>query len=382
MKQKLLDIFSYLYKESIWRLITLLMVLIFLVGGVIYLINYFNPSRPEFIITTKEFRKNALNIDLSETDEVQSQNTKEQYDKRFNAFKSKIPKAEWNIVEIKLSDEEFESRVDAWRAQIEVMEPGAQTPAYPVKEDNLPYSMKRFFKELEDAQNIDSADFDARLNLLDKVEHFYSLSDKIGADTLMVDKFKDLLTKSANLTMDEILAVEKLHKSLTKTTPVYSLTKINADFERQTELFKLYEAAANSDMTAERFTQLDTIVKRLAKNKITDTVTVLNLLTKVMNVDFYYLKSNDEIDYSLEANCIDEFFKSGRFSYNKDNLIDNFDKYIRLYKDKLEAANLERKAREILRQENRNFAKDWMYFGLFFLCFSVIIVQLLNKQKN
>ena len=382
MKQKLINIYSYVYKESIWRFIALLMILILIVGGVIYALNYFNPTRTEFIVTTKEFRKNALNIDLSETDEIDSKTTKEEYDKRFNSFKSKIPNAEWDKIEIKLTDDQFEANVAEWRAKMEMVEPGGKTPPFPVKEDNLPYSMKRFFKDLEEYQNIDSADFDARLNLLEKVEHFYSISDKKGGDTLMVDKFKDILTKSANLTMDEIRSVEKLHKRLTKTTPVFSLTAINSDFERQTELFKLYEAAANTDMTVERFVQLDTIVKRLSKNKVTDTVTVLNLLAKVMNVDFYYLKSNDEVDYTLEATCIDDFFKSGRFTYNKDNLLDNFDKYIRLYKDKLEAANLERKAREILRQENRNFAKDWMYFGLFFLCFSVIIVQLVNKQKN
>ncbi|MFM7595716.1 MAG: hypothetical protein ACKO4Y_06000 [Flavobacteriales bacterium] len=382
MKQKLIDIYSYVYKESIWRLIALLMILILIIGGVIYALNYFNPTRTEFIVTTKEFRKNALNIDLSETDEIDSKTTKEEYDKRFNAFKGKIPNAEWDKIEIKLTDEQFDAKVAEWRAEMDMVEPGGKMPPFPVKEDNLPYSMKRFFKDLEESHNIDSADFDARLNLLEKVEHFYSISDKKGGDTLMVDKFKDILSKSANLTMDEIISVEKMHKKLTKTPPVFSLTAINSDFERQTELFKLYEAAANTDMTVERFVQLDTIIKRLSKNKITDTVTVLNLLAKVMNVDFYYLKSNEEVDYTLEATCIDDFFKSGRFTYNKDNLLDNFDKYIRLYKDKLEAANLERKAREILRQENRNFAKDWMYFGLFFLCFSVIIVQLVNKQKN
>jgi hypothetical protein len=356
-------------------------VLIFLVGCLMYALNYFEPSRPKFIITSKEFRKNNINADLSETDEIDPKITKIEYDKRFNAFKSKIPSAEWNRIEIKLTDEEFRKKQEEWERNTNMLS-YEDYPPYPVQEDNLPYSMKRFFKELEEAQHIDSADFDAKLIILDKIEHFYSLTDKIGSDTLLVDKFKDILSKSANLTMDEITAIEKLHKSVTKTQPVFSIRKITADAERQIELFKLYESACNSDITPERFVQLDTIVKRLAKNKITDTVTVLNLLSKVMNVDFYYLKSNDEGEYSLEANCIDEFFKSGRFKYNQNDVIGNFDKYIMLYTKKLEAANLERKAREILRQENRNFAKDWIYFGLFFLCFSVIIVQLINKQKN
>jgi len=381
MQQKLIQFFSYLFKDSIWRFMAIVTMLTFFIGCLMYAINYFEPSRTEFIITSKELRRNNVNSDLSETDEIDPKITKIEYDSRFNAFKSKIPKAEWLRTEIKLTDEEFRKKREEWERKIAYLS-YEDYPDPPVQEDNLPYSMKRFFKEIEEAQDIDSADFDAKLMILDKIEHFYSLTDKIGSDTLLVEKFKDILFKSANLTMDEILAIEKLHKSLTKTPPVFSLRKITADAERQTELFKLYESACNSDITPERFVQLDTIVKRLAKNKISDTVTVLNLLSKVMNVDFYYLKSNEERDYSLEANCIDEFFKSGRFKNNEKNVIANFDKYIALYTKKLEAANLERKAREILRQENRNFAKDWIYFGLFFLCFSVIIVQLINKQKN
>jgi hypothetical protein len=116
--------------------------------------------------------------------------------------------------------------------------------------------------------------------------------------------------------------------------------------------------------------------------KIVDTVTVLNLLANVMNVDFSKYKSANEEGYNLESNCIDEFFKSGRFSYDEDNVISNFSKYIKLYSEKLEAANLEKKAREILRTENRESAFSWLLFGLYFLCFSVIIVLLVNKYKS
>jgi hypothetical protein len=198
----------------------------------------------------------------------------------------------------------------------------------------------------------------------------------------MVDKFKDVLSKSENLSLDEILAVEKLHKSIAKTPLIFSLTKLNTDAERQAELFKMFEAAANFDMSPQRFEQLDSIVKRLKIKKIVDTVTVLNLLANVMNVDFSKYKSANEEGYNLESNCIDEFFKSGRFSYDEDNVISNFSKYIKLYSEKLEAANLEKKAREILRTENRESAFSWLLFGLYFLCFSVIIVLLVNKYKS
>lgn len=384
MKQKLSLFFSNLFKDSTWRIFTVLMLIALLYGGITYVLNSFEPSRTDFTVTSKEFRKNKINSDLKELDEVNSKATKEEYEKSLKTFKSKIPSAEWNRIEIKLTDAEFEQKNKEYRNQVDFMISNGNYdfPSAPVQTDNLPYSMKRFFRDLEEAQFIDSTDFDARLNLLAKVEHFYNLSDKKGADTLMVDKFKDVLSKSANLTLDEILAVEKLHKSLTKTPLIFSTTKLNSDAERQSELFEMYEAAANFDMNPQRFEQLDTIVKRLKVKKIIDTVTVLNLLKKVMNVDFSKYKSEGEEGYDLESNCIDEFFKSGRFSYDKDNLNDNFSKYIQLYSTKLESANLEKKAREILRTENRDSAFSWIIFGLYFLCFSVIIVVLVNKYKS
>ena len=384
MMQKVIKLFSYLFKDFTWRIFTVLMLIAFLYGGISYVMNSFDPSRSKFIVTSKEFRKNKINSDLKELDEVNSQASKEEYEKSFKAFKSKIPNAEWNKIEIKLTDSEFEQKNKEYRNQVDFMMSNGNYDFHPapVQTDNLPYSMKRFFRDLEDNLFIDSTDFDARLNLLEKVEHFYNLSDKKGSDTLMVDKFKDVLSKSENLSLDEILAVEKLHKSIAKTPLIFSLTKLNTDAERQAELFKMFEAAANFDMSPQRFEQLDSIVKRLKIKKIVDTVTVLNLLTNVMNVDFSKYKSTNEEGYNLEANCIDEFFKSGRFSYDEENVISNFSKYIKLYSEKLEAANLEKKAREILRAENRESAFSWLLFGLYFLCFSVIIVLLVNKYKS
>ena len=79
--------------------------------------------------------------------------------------------------------------------------------------------------------------------------------------------FKDICSNSKNLTLEEITGVEKLHNSITKTKLVFSLTKENTTFERQEQLFKLYESAANEEITADRFELLDSLVLRLKKEK-------------------------------------------------------------------------------------------------------------------
>ena len=54
-----------------------------------------------------------------------------------------------------------------------------------------------------------------------------------------------------------------------------------------------------------------------------------------MEVDFSENKSKGETGYDLEEKAINEFFKSYRFSYNKENVSANFNKYINLYSKKL-----------------------------------------------
>ncbi|MEY4602796.1 MAG: hypothetical protein RIT43_88, partial [Bacteroidota bacterium] len=339
------------------------MTIILITGAVFFTWNYPESKRTEFIVTAKEFKKNKINKDLTLTDEVVSESTKEDYLKKFKAFRAKMPKAEWNLTEKTLTDAEYDKALDNYYESYDLLSYWYGTgiinsmPSPPSKTKSLPYSMKKFMTNVINAQEIDTTDYDALITLIDKMEHFYSLSDKASSDTLFVKKFEDILSKSKNLTIDEMKSVEKLHLGITKTPLVFSMKKYNSVNERQSELFGLYEAAANGDITSERFVQLDSIAKRLrVKDTIRDTVTVLKVLKRVMEVDFSKLKEKGETGYDLETVCIDDFFKSGRYKYTKEDVIDKFNKYIGLYEKKLEAANLEKRARDILREENREDA--------------------------
>jgi hypothetical protein len=230
--------------------------------------------------------------------------------------------------------------------------------------------------------DIDSTDFDSKIKAIEKIEHFYSLTDKKGGDTLLVDKFKTICSNSKNLTIEEIQGVEKLHKSITKTKLVFSLTKENSEFERQDQLFNLFEAAANSEITPERFELLDSIVLRLKnQKKIKDTIAILDVMNTVMKIDFSKYKAKGESADELEIECAKLFINDATIKYDEKDVVEKFEKYISLYDSKLAAANLEKKAREILRKENRSKAIDLMYFGFFFTCICVMIVQLI-KQNN
>jgi hypothetical protein len=389
MKNKLSKLLQSIYNVSLWRWTVLGMISILLAGAVYYFMNFFESARPYVTISKLELKKGEINKDLSQTDEVEASATAEEYASKLNSLKSKIPKAEWNLTQKELSEDEYkkiyDESLDNWfsykQSQATLASFGMDSPDIewnvPSKIIYYKYSMKAFLKDLFDKQEIDSLDYDAQILVLEKVDHFLSMADKKGADTLLVDKFKGVLENSKNLTLDEIKAVEKLHKSITKTSPVFSLTKINSPKERQEQLFKLYEVAANGDITPARFEQMEKISSHLKnKIKLKDTVAVLNLISTAMSKDFSTYKEKDESVDALEMQCAEDFFFGGKIDYKAEDVEDRFEKFSTLFGEKLEAANLEKRAREILRTENRVTGKDWMYFGFFFTCLSVMIVFL------
>jgi len=242
--------------------------------------------------------------------------------------------------------------------------------------------MKGFMDDILKGYDTDSTDFDAQIAVVEKIDHFLEMTDKKGTDTLLVDKFKSVLVNSKDLSIEEMKAVEKLHKSITKTPLVFSLTAPNSPQERQSELFKMYEAAANGEMTEARLAQLDALVKQLKTKKVKDTVVVLNVLASAMKTDFTKYKEEGESADELEMQCIDDFFMSGKIDFTKDDVENKYNKYTDLFGKKLEAANLEKKAREVLRKENRKTAGDFVFNGLLFAFIGVIIVFLAKLNST
>ena len=391
MKQKITKLVELVLKANVWTVVLFSMVTVLLSGAIYYFINFPDPSRTDIAITPKEFKTGKINDDLTATDEVESAATFEEYNSKYKALKAKLPKAEWNLLERKLTRAEYDkevTRYSEYYGNLAVIQAfggdisSFPEMSYPSDTKVYTYSMKKFLDDVFTGLEIDSTDFEAKIVALEKIEHFYSLTDKKGGDTLLVKNFKDICSNSKNLTLEEITGVEKLHNSITKTKLVFSLTKENTTFERQEQLFKLYESAANEEITADRFELLDSLVLRLKKEKkFKDTVVILDVMKTVMNINFSKYKEKGESVDELEIECAKLFFNDATIKYDEKNIIEKLDKYVSLYGTKLEAANLEKRARAILREENRNDAKDFMYFGFFFTCFCVIIVQLI-KQNN
>lgn len=388
MKEKFSNLFDQIFKDKLWRIVVFGMFIVLLGGTIYYLINFPTPSRAEIFITAKEFKNNKINEDLSATDEVVSSATFEDYKVKLNALKSKLPKAEWKITQRELTEYEFDKELKDYFAQQDriayLSEWGINASAfeipYPSRIKTYPYSMKGFLDDVFSRLNIDSTDFDSKISVLEKIDHFYNLTDKKGADTILVKSFKEICANSKDLTIDEIKSVEKLHKSVTNTKFIFSLKQKNTKFERQVQLFGLYEAAANNEITEERFEFLSGLVPVL-KKQTKDTIAILDVLKSVINIDLDAYKLKDEKSDELELECAKLFFDQVRFKYDSKNIVNDLNKYVALYGLKLKEANLEKRAREILRKENRDNATDYMYFGFFFLCICVIIIQLI-KQNN
>lgn len=391
MKNKLTQLAKGIYNVKTWRWTVLAMIIVLMSGAIYYSINFLESSRPHVTISKKELKKGKINKDLTQTDEVESEATFEEFSAKYKDLSRKIPKAEWKLTERALTDAEYKVEYDEYLAAKErrssllydYISYGMTPPDYlysdpaePSRVKTFPYSMKGFMDEILKAYDTDSTDFDTKIRIVEKIDHFLEMTDKKGTDTLLVNKFKSVLVNSKDLSLEEIKAVEKLHKSITKTPLVFSLTAPNSDQERQAELFRMYEAAANGVITEARFTQMDALVKQLKSKKIKDTVVVLNVLASAMNTNFTKFKEEGESEDELEMQCIDDFFMSGKIDFTKDDVENKYNKYKDLFGKKLEAANLEKKAREILRKENRKNAGEWVFNGMLFAFIGVIIVFL------
>jgi len=397
MKNKLTQLAKGIYNVKTWRWTVLVMIAVLISGAVYYAINFLETSRPHVTISKKELKKGKVNKDLAQNDEVESEATFEDFNQKYKTLSRKIPKAEWKLTQQEMTDAEYKVEFDKYleakesRSSLlyDYIRYGVTPPEYlysdpeePTRVKTFPYSMKGFMDDILKGYDTDSTDFDAQIAVVEKIDHFLEMTDKKGTDTLLVDKFKSVLVSSKDLSIEEMKAVEKLHKSITKTPLVFSLTAPNSPQERQSELFKMYEAAANGEMTEARLAQLDALVKQLKTKKVKDTVVVLNVLASAMKTDFTKYKEEGESADELEMQCIDDFFMSGKIDFTKDDVENKYNKYTDLFGKKLEAANLEKKAREVLRKENRKTAGDFVFNGLLFAFIGVIIVFLAKLNST
>jgi hypothetical protein len=391
MENKLISIAKSIYSVKTWRWTVLIMLTVLITSVGYYSLNFFESSRPEISISKKELEKNKINKNLNQSDEVESEATFEDFNLKFKSLSKKIPKAEWKLTEKELTKEEYEAELKKYNSNVrETAEAAAyyymltgeysslssDNIPYPQKKEVLKYSMKTFFDDILKVYDTDSTDFDTKNSIIDKIDHFIELTDKKGIDTILVDKFRSVLENSKNLSLNEIKSVEKLHKSVTKTKLIFSTSTPNSPKERQVELFKMYESAANNELTEERFVQLDELVNKLKTNKIKDTIVVLNVLVSAMNTDFSKYKEKEESIDELEIQCINDFFMGGKIDFNEDNVEDNYKKYKELFSKKIKEANLEKKAREIQRSENRMLAWKWIFNSSLFFFIAIIIVLL------
>ena len=175
MKNKLNKLLLAIYNVSIWRWTVIAMLLILIGGAVFFTINYFESARPKVTISKAELKKGKINEDLYQVDEITASATIEDYNAKLKALKAKMPKAEWDKSEVKLSDAEYKEKTDKFYEYYSIYYNMylsgtlSKMPSAPVQTVNLPYSMKTFMENIMEAQEIDSVDFDAKIILIEKI---------------------------------------------------------------------------------------------------------------------------------------------------------------------------------------------------------------------
>ena len=387
--QKISELTNLFFNKSTWSIIALSASALLICGLVLYSFNFFSPTQQQVVITAQEFRNNKIGEDLS-NDEFESGANFEEYNAKLKKIKSYFPNSEWEKTEIVISDAEFKKAQEDYKVQMKQYyedyysgySDGSEYPSQPQKITQIPYSMKGFMDKLLEGYDIDSVDFDKKIEILDKIEFFVGLTNKKNLDTLFHEDFIDLLKKSKNISLNEMKTAYQIHQNLTKTKIVYG--EKEKPFERRPILFNLLNACANNEVSEGRFETVNQLID-YAKNKIKvkDTLVLANISNQCINLNLSHIKDVKTTDDFMESEAINQFMTDDNlFNLKDDNFQNQFNSYLTLFTKKTEMAHVEFLAREILRKENRGKGLNWVFYGLLFFSLAAMIVVTIRNSQN
>jgi hypothetical protein len=317
--------YLFRYGKRSWQLLSVISIGILLYAIILYSWNAIPSFRNEVTISKVEFDKNKIDRDFDESNNLDDC-TLEDYKKSLDSLKKEMPKSEWNKLgdSVEVTNYHYVEVYDPYWDYYHT-EPVAYTAKeYQKNEDAIPNILEDIFEY----KSVDSSQFCERIKILKMIKQLNSFTDKGAATMMLKEYFKNIVIYNEYLELNQIKSIGKLYAKVSGHKPVFKIPYAEKD---DWVNFSLYLDICREDsISLERFSITDAAVSNLIKKGTVKEVNIKHeMARKVLGSSL--------TDEDMAA-ATDAFFLSPDYTYNDKTFAGIFNKYHRLYQNKVSLA--------------------------------------------
>ncbi len=357
-----------------WQFLTVIALLLLVVSIVYYVVNVIPSSRKEVHISKSELSKNK--IDLEEEKDKSCE--KLDFDQATKTLKGKMPLSEWNKLGDSVMVEKYAEveKYDPYYGEFYSDYVSYYSKEYQLNEDAVPNILNNIY----DYKSLDSLDFCEKIDVLNVLTELVSRTNKSKATHFLKSRFKSIVIYSSRVSVHNIQDITSLMKKIEK-KPIFFNDDSNSEdayytFENYIRLFQ------NDSITDERVELANEINDKISTSK--KNISILNkhkIAQLIIGSNF----SDEDVEIVSK-----DFFIDLKINYTDETIIENYSKYIRLFREKLAIAEAELEEKEEDKEENRYLSSmgalisfaSILSFATILLLFSIQGILKKNSEKD
>jgi hypothetical protein len=339
-----------------WQIISIISLLLLFLAIIYYLINVIPASRNSVHISKEELAENKLI--LVDKNVVDKNCSEQDYKQAFLELKKQMPLAEWNKLGDSVEVEEYreyEFYEEYREYEGDYYEYDGSEETYYHEDQNL--VAEKYYKENDTAvpniinliyknANIDSANFCKKIKVLEVLKELNSHTKKQQATKFLLRKYSHYTSSLVNFDANDAFELIKIIEKINKTKVVFSDF---SDAKDPINEFDPYYQVFNRDtINNERIVLVNDIIDKLNSSK---SITKKEIKHQIALLIFS--SSLDDFDIQTVS---DDFFANIGFVYNDENVISEFNKYLNLYKQKVDLEEKDLARRKLEKDKNKTLS--------------------------
>jgi len=333
----------------------------------IYAYNSIPTWREDVSISKMEFQKNEIDLDFDDSNDIEPC-TELEYKNQLNLLKKAMPKGEWKNLgdSVETTEYEYVEKYDSYYGY----------EYY----DRVPYTVKQFKRnddaipniidDVFESKGVDTFQMCARISTIKLIGALNVYVKPESSTKFLQSEFKSILTYNQGLKTKNVKDVARIFMKIEGKQPKF----VDAEEEEDNwHVFNPYLGYFDNDtINDERIEFIIKTIGTLKGKKIKDNKVKHSIAAKIMGSS---LEDNDIF------NACDDFFTSKDILYSEVNVMDVFNKYLRLYKNKVKLAEKLLLEEEAKKEEKKGFYK---YFALYSFAsiLSIATILILFSIRN